>query len=204
MSSGNVRRLVTGAARNGVVWGVAWFALAFVTILVLRTIGVVVPASIGVLDAIGMAIRVGIVGGIAGGVFAAFIHLVYRGRRLSEISPVRFGLGGALVAELFMLAFFAVTNLAAGDGFPPLADILSDLVIAAVFGGIAAGGSMWLAQRGEALPAEAEDAPVHLAGGDPPRSLGAGDPPFVDAADARARDHAPRRPAADPGTRAVD
>ena len=67
MGAGNVRRLLTGAARNGVVWGIAWFALAFVTILVLRTIGVIVPATIGVLDAIGMAIRIGIVGGIAAG-----------------------------------------------------------------------------------------------------------------------------------------
>ncbi|MGZ8491262.1 MAG: hypothetical protein ACXWZS_03545, partial [Gemmatirosa sp.] len=53
----------------------------------------------------------------------------------------------AIVAELFMLAFFAITNLASGDGSPPLADILSDLIVAAVFGGIAAGASMWLATR---------------------------------------------------------
>ncbi|MGZ8468148.1 MAG: hypothetical protein ACXW61_01870 [Gemmatirosa sp.] len=99
------------------------------------------------LDAIGMAIRVGLVGGIAGGVFAAFIRLAHRGRQLSEINGLRFGLGGAIVAELFMLAFFAITNLASGDGSPPLADILSDLIVAAVFGGIAAGASMWLATR---------------------------------------------------------
>ena len=181
MGAGNVRRLLTGAARNGVVWGIAWFALAFVTILVLRTIGVIVPATIGVLDAIGMAIRIGIVGGIAGGVFAACIRLFYRGRRLSEIDPVRFGLGGAIVAELFMLAFFAITNLAAGNGFPRLDDILSDLVIAAVFGGIAAGGSMWLAQRSEP---GADEAPDALAGSDPRTAIGAGDPlASLDAAD---------------------
>jgi hypothetical protein len=174
-----------------VVWGVAWFVLAFVTILVLRTIGVVVPASIGVLDAIGMALRVGIVGGIAGGTFAAFIHLFYRGRRLSEINWVRFGVGGAIVAELFMLAFFAITNMAGGDGFPPLADILSDLIVAAVFGGIAAGGSMWLAQRVEPAPGE-EDGPAPLAGSDPLAALGPGGRlDALDATDAR-REHAPR------------
>ena len=168
MSAGNVRRLLTGVVRNGVVWGVAWFALAVVTILVLRTIGVVVPATIGVLDAIGMGIRIGVVGGIAGGAFAAFIHWFYRGRRLSEINWVRFGLGGAIVAELFMLAFFAITNLASGGGFPRLDDILSDLVIAAVFGGIAAGGSMWLAQRGAAASLVAPERRERLAAGSGP------------------------------------
>ena len=68
-------------------------------------------------DALGMAIRVDIVGGIAGGAFAMFIRLFYRGRRLKDIDPVRFGLGGAIVAALFMFAFFAVANLASGDGF---------------------------------------------------------------------------------------
>jgi hypothetical protein len=197
MSSGNARRLVAGAMKNGVVWGVAWFVLAFATILALRTIGVVVPASIGVLDAIGMAIRVGIVGGIAGGVFAAFIALFYRGRRLSEINWLRFGLGGAIVAELFMIAFFAIPALAPGGSFPPLGDILSDLIIAAVFGGIAAAGSMWLAQRVESAPDERPDetphARAHRVGGDRPASIGAGDPLApLDAIDARRRERAPR------------
>jgi hypothetical protein len=194
MSPGPVRRRLAAVVRNAVVWGVAWCALAFVTILVLRTIGVVVPATIGVLDALGMAIRVGVVGGLAGSAFAAFISLVYRGRRLSEINWVRFGIGGAIVAELFMLAFFAITNLASGSGFPRLDDILSDLIIAAAFGGISAGGSMWLAQRAEAVHGTGEDEPAPLAGGDPPASLGAGDPPdAVGAADARPRERA-RRP----------
>ncbi|HEX8693608.1 MAG TPA: hypothetical protein VF746_14390 [Longimicrobium sp.] len=189
MNAGNIARRLSGAVKNAVVWGVVWFTLAFAIIIGLRTIGVVVPAEIGVLDAIGMAIRVGIVGGVAGGAFAAFISLFYRGRRLSEISWVRFGLGGAIVAELFVLAFFAVGNLASGDGFPALGDILSDLVIAAVFGGIAAGASMWLAQRADALPGGSEDA---LGSEDAPGRLGGGDPlASVGAKDARQREPRP-------------
>jgi len=149
MDSDNFLKRLGGAVRNAVVWGVTWFALAFVTIIGLRTIGVVVPPEIGVLDAIGMAIRVGVAGGMAGGAFAVFISLFYRGRRLSQINWVRFGLGGAIVAELFILAFFAFGSLVSGDAFPALDDILSDLIIAAVFGGIAAGASMWVAQRAE-------------------------------------------------------
>jgi hypothetical protein len=180
----NVVRRLTGAAKNAVVWGATWSALAFVTIIGLRTIGVVVPAEIGVLDAIGMAIRVGIAGGLAGGVFAGFVSLVYRGRRLSEISWARFGLGGAIVAELFMLAFFAIGNGATGDGFPALGDILGDLVVAAVFGGIAAGASMWLAQRAETRS---------IGGPDRYDGLHAGSAP-PGAADAARRDHVRARP----------
>ncbi|HEX2210315.1 MAG TPA: hypothetical protein VHG93_21740 [Longimicrobium sp.] len=183
MNVGNIAKRLAGAVKNAVVWGVTWSALTFVTIIGLRTIGLVVPAEIGVLDAIGMAIRVGIVGGVAGGAFAVFISLAYRGRRLSEINWVRFGLGGAVVAELFVLAFFAIGSLVSGDGFPAFDDILSDLVMAAVFGGIAAGASMWLAQR-------AEDRSI----GGPDRydRLHAGSAPL--GAEHAHRAHAPARP----------
>jgi hypothetical protein len=156
MNFKNVVRRLTGAAKNGVVWGGAWFTLAFGTMIGLRTVGVVVPAEIGVLDIIGMAIRVGIVGGVAGGAFAFFVSLLYRGRRLSEISWARFGLGGAAVALLFLLAFFGIGGLVEG-GFSALDDILGDLVMAAGFGGITAGASMWLAQRAETRSIEGPD-----------------------------------------------
>ncbi|WP_420125141.1 hypothetical protein [Longimicrobium sp.] len=145
----NIIRRLTGAAKNAVVWGGTWFGLAFATIIGLRTIGVIVPPEIGVLDAIGMALRVGIAGGVAGGAFALLVSLLYRGRRLSDINWMRFGLGGAAVALLLMLAFLGIPGLISGDGFPALDDVLSDLIIATVFGGIAAGASMWLAQRAE-------------------------------------------------------
>lgn len=151
MNVNNIVRRLTGAAKNAVVWGATWFGLGFTTILGMRTLGVIVPPEIGVLDAIGMALRIGIVGGVAGGTFALFISRLYRGRQLADISWVRFGIGGAVVAELFVLAFFAIGGLLGGGGFPALGDILSDLVIAAAFGGIAAGASMWLAQRAEPL-----------------------------------------------------
>ena len=123
MSVGNIVRRLTGAVKNAVVWGATWSSLAFVTILGLRAVGVVVPPEIGVLDALGMAIRVGIVGGLTGGVFAGFVSLFYRGRRLSQINPVRFGVAGAVVAELFMIAWFTLGNMASGGEFPALGDI---------------------------------------------------------------------------------
>jgi hypothetical protein len=188
MNTKSIVRRLTGAVKNAVVWGVTWSALAFATILGLRTVGVVVPAEIGVLDAIGMAIRVGIAGGVTGGVFALFISWFYRGRRLSEISWVRFGAGGAIVAELFMLAFFAIPRLATGDGLPPLDDVLSDLVIAAVFGFVAAGVSMWAAQRADTGAIGGPDEHGRLHAGEAP--LGAQDVADRDRVPARPRERA--------------
>lgn len=143
------RRLV-GAVKNGIVWGVAWSAFAFITILVLRTIGIVVPPSVSLLDAIGMSIKFGVMGGITGGAFALFISAFYRGRRLSEISALRFALGGGIVAGLFVPGFLIAANLLTGGGLIPFGLIRGDMISAALFGGIAAGASMWLAQRAEA------------------------------------------------------
>lgn len=183
MNVKSIIRNLTGAAKNAVVWGGAWFGLAFTTIIGLRTVGVVVPPEIGVLDAIGMAVRVGIVGGMTGGVFAAFISWFYRGRRLSDINWAGFGLGGAAVAELFILAFFGIGPLLSGEPFPPLGDIGSDLIMVAVFGFIAAGASMWLAQRAET---PAIDGPDHY------DSLHAGSAPEMQ--DATHRPHVRARP----------
>lgn len=172
MNVKNIVRRLTSAAKNGVVWGGTWFTLAFGTMVGLRTIGVVVPPEIGVMDMIGMAIRIGIVGGAAGGAFALFVSAFYRGRRLSEISWARFGLGGAAVALLFVVAFFGIGGLV-GGGFPALEDILGDLIMAAGFGGITAGGSIWLAQRGESQSIGGADEHGQLHAGSAP--LGAED-----------------------------
>ena len=138
-----------GAVRNAVAWGVAWFALAMVTILVLRTVGVVVPARVTLLDAVGMSIKLGVIGGLAGGAFALLISVLYRGRRLSDISWLRFGVGGGILAGLFVPGFLVAANLLTGDGPIPFSAIRGDMIASALFGGIAAGASMWLAQRAD-------------------------------------------------------
>jgi hypothetical protein len=181
MNAKNLIRHLTGAAKNAIVWGGAWFGLAFTAIIGLRTAGVVVPPEIGVLDAIGMAVRVGIVGVMTGGVFAAFISWFYRGRRLSEINWIGFGVGGAAVAELFILAWFGLGPLLSGDAFPPLGDIGSDLVMVAVFGFIAAGASMWLAQRAGTPSLEGPDRYDSLHAGSAPETQDAIHRPHVGA-----------------------
>src|SRR3954470_15795776 len=116
MNTGNIVRRLRAAAKNAVMWGIAWAALGFVAIIALRTIGVFVPARVTVLDAIGMSLKFGVMGGITGAAFSVFISLFYRGQSLSEISWVRFGVGGGIVAGVFVPAFLVIANLLSGDG----------------------------------------------------------------------------------------
>lgn len=146
-----VRRL-SGAFRNAVVWGSAWFILASATTVALRGMDGV-PAGIVLGDAIVIGVKVGFIGGIAGAAFAGFISFLYRGRRLSDISWVRFGVGGGIVAGTLVPAFLVAGNLLSGDGFPSPPTILDDLLMAAAFGAVAAGGSMKLAQRADVTEA---------------------------------------------------
>src|SRR5687768_17156721 len=165
MIGGSIIRRLAGAVRNGVVWGAAWFGLAMVGFGFLRIVN---DNPVSLLDAIGMSIRIGIVGGLTGGAFAAFISFFYRGRRVSEISPARFGFGGGIVALAFMMAWLGLGNLLTGGSVPPWEDINSDLFFATLFGSISAGGSMWLAQRGTAVPGETEGELDRLQAGDDP------------------------------------
>ena len=156
MAGPDIIRRLHGAFRNAAVWGAAWFTLAAVVTIGLR-LGDGIHPGIALGDALVTGIRVGIMGGVAGTAFAAFISLFYRGRRLSEISWVRFGLGGGMLTGVFVPTFLILGNLLSGDGFPVLAHVLDDGLYAAVFGGISAGGSMWLAQRAGALSSAAQE-----------------------------------------------
>ncbi len=151
----SIIRRVTGAAKNAVVWGAAWFLLGMGVFGVANLTGVG-PADVSLLDAIGMSIRVGVMGGITGGAFSAFIGTFYRGRRLSEINWLRFGIGGAIVGGSFVGAFLVSANVLSGDGLPALRDILDDIVIGTGFGGATAAATMWLAQRGERVSGGSE------------------------------------------------
>jgi hypothetical protein len=179
MAADNFLRRLGGVIKNAVVWGAAWFGLAVVTMSVLRLTGAVTTSGFWLLDAIGIGIKVGVMGGIAGSAFAGFISLLYRGQRLSQINWVRFGIGGGVLAGFFVPTFMITANLLTGGEIPAFANIDEDIVLATVFGAITAGGSMWLAQRGRPLP---------IGGRSGHDGLGAGAPPF--GADLRHREHA--------------
>lgn len=155
MSTGIIRRL-RGALGNALIWGAAWAGLGFVAATLF---------SGSVLSGLVLGVKFGIFGGITGVAFSIVVPLVYQGRRLSSISPVRFGLFGGIVAGVFAPLFMQTMNVLGGDGLIAWGLVLDDVPFTALFGGLAAGGSLWLAQRAGALGAGRE-----------PGRLGAADP----------------------------
>jgi hypothetical protein len=152
---GTVTRL-RATFRNSVVWGVAWGTLGTIVASAMR-MSDGIPFGKALIDGLGMGIRIGIMGGIAGAAFFAFIGLAYRGKRLSEISWLRFGIGGAIVAGVFVPSFLQAMNLLSGGRLVPWHLITDDIILSTAFGGITAAGTMLLAQRGEAAEAGVQD-----------------------------------------------
>jgi hypothetical protein len=85
-------------------------------------------------------------GFITGAAFPSIMRLAYRGKRLSEISWVRFGIVGGIVTGLFVPVFMQTMNVLSGDGMVPLSLIGDDILLATVFGAGMAAFSLKLAQ----------------------------------------------------------
>lgn len=172
MNTDNIFRRLRGAFGNAVVWGAAWAGCAAVVFAALKIGGVLSPSAIW-LDAIMVAGRFGFMGGIVGGAFSLVIGLLYSGRRLSDLSVVRFGVRGGIMAGLFVPSFLTVARLLSGDTFLPLENILINGGLSAMFGAVAAGGSLLLAQRAQTLASGAsQNRPGVLGSGNPLDSVG--------------------------------
>lgn len=135
--------------RNSVVWAVVWGAFGTAVASVMRLIDKI-PFGYALLDGLGMGIKIGVMGGIAGAAFFAFISVAYRGKRLSEISWPLFGIRAAVVVGLFVPGFLQTMNLLTGGSLVPWHLVADDFLLATFFGGITAAGTMILAQRDEA------------------------------------------------------
>jgi len=154
-------RQVRAAARNAVTWGAAW-ALAgggIAAVLTLFDPGPGVASLAGRLGAAALAglswgVRFGVAGAVVGTIFATVIRLAFRGRRLADISPVRFAILGAVVGGVGVPLFLQMMNVLSGDGPIAWGLVLDDAPWATVFGAAAAAGTILLARRAETLPAE--------------------------------------------------
>jgi hypothetical protein len=188
MAVGNIIRRLRGALGNALVWGAGWFAAAVAVFAALGFVGSAHKSASWVV-VLTTAIKFGVMGTIAGAAFSTFIGLRYHGRRLTEISWVRFGIGGGIVTGLWVPTFLVVARLLAGDDFLPLGALLANGAVGAVLGGAAAAVSLKLAQLEDTrLPSRSRDQADLLEGAD--RSAWAGE------RDARRR-NAPARPRAD-------
>jgi len=149
MPNENRFRRLRATFRNSLVWAVVWGTLGSAVATVMRLIDNI-PLGNALLDGIGMGIRIGVMGALAGAAFFAFISVAYRGKRLAEISWLRFGIGAAIVVGLFVPGFLQSMNLLSGGEMVPWRLLFDDLVLSGVFGGITAAGTLILAQRDEA------------------------------------------------------
>jgi hypothetical protein len=140
-------RRIRGALGNALVFAIGWTIAGFATWVVLRQARIIPPLS--VIDGIGMSIRVGVMGFITGAAFPSIMRLAYRGKRLSEISWVRFGIVGGIVTGLFVPVFMQTMNVLSGDGMVPMSLIGDDILLATVFGAGMAALSLKLARYAE-------------------------------------------------------
>jgi hypothetical protein len=131
---------------NGLVWGGTWFVgiMAMVTVA-----NIVDPPASGVTDASEgwfLAASGGLLLFLGGSAFAAVVTFVFRGRRLSEINWMRFGLGGGIVAGLVFPAFISVMRALGGEPMLEVGKLLSTGLFGFVGGSILAAGTLKLAQ----------------------------------------------------------
>lgn len=170
------KRRLRGAFGNALVWGGGFAAIGATIFTTLQLAGFLyspTPWRAG----LELALKFGLFGAISGGAFAAVIRFAYRGRRLADINWRRFALTAGVATGVFVPLFMQTMNLLSGDGLVPWGDVLDDGALLSVFGAIAAGASMRLAQRvkgggdaeGDAstpdLLADAPDEPLRLPAG---------------------------------------
>jgi len=151
-------RHLRAVLRNAVTWGAAWAVAggALITVLSLfdprpEVESLVERLGMATVSGMASAIRFGLAGAVIGTVFSSVIRFGYRGRRLADISPVRFAMLGAVVGGVGVPLFLQTMNVLSGDGPVAWGLVLDDAPWAAVFGAAAAGGSILLARRADAL-----------------------------------------------------
>ena len=153
----NKFRGLRAVLRNAVTWGAAWAVAggAVVAVLTLFNPGpgvgsLVERVGTALLSGIGWGVRFGIAGAVIGTAFSSVIRLRYRGRRLADISPMRFAIVGAVVGGVGVPLYLQAMNVLFGDGLIAWGLVLDDARWATVFGAAAAAGSILLARRADA------------------------------------------------------
>ena len=102
---------------------------------------------------------VAVVGAMTGGAFATYIVATSMHKRLQDLSPVRFAVGGGLVAGLLKLLLVSTDTLGRGYGLRHI--VLDPLIPSLTFLGLAGAAtgfaSLKLAQRGQLAPSQQTD-----------------------------------------------
>lgn len=145
-----ILRRLRGALGTALTWAAAWFGAGFLFITLNHVLGLIpfrVYTELFLSNALRYATQMAFVGFITGGTFSLYVASTFREKRLEDLSPGRFALGGGLVAVLLTLALLGV---APGYGVLLLSDIVVPLGMSLLLGGGTGYASIKLAQR--ALP----------------------------------------------------
>ena len=143
----NILRRLRGALGNALIWGGVWSGATF-TVWAGSMILYNVPLSLGVLTgAIAFSAFQGAIGFVTGGAFSAYVAGTFRERRIEDLSPGRFALGGALVAIPFALLLQIWTSSVLGFEWIFMSQLITPALSSAALGGLTGYGTAKLAQR---------------------------------------------------------
>ena len=138
-------RRLRGALGNALVWGTVWFGAGVALVLGYSLFGPRPSALSWELWRYTLlgATSVAVAGAVAGGAFSAYIAANFRNKRIQDLSPGRFALGGGLVSVLLVLAVSFVGSLFS-DWPLFLRDIVEPVLIYGSIGVVTGYGSIKL------------------------------------------------------------
>src|SRR6476659_6421171 len=114
-------RTLRAILRTAMMWSAAW-AIAGGGIIVILTIFNAGPGveslperlGVAVFAGISWGVRFGLAGAVIGAAFSTVIRLGYKGRRLADIDPVRFGLLSAVLGGVGVPLYLQAMNVLTG------------------------------------------------------------------------------------------
>jgi hypothetical protein len=171
-------RSLRAIAVNAITWGVAWGVVGAAIFAVINLFNpdpgidsLVERIGLAAFAAVAWGVRFALAGAVIGTAFATMLRFGFRGKRLAELSPIRFALLGALVGGVGVPLYLQLMNVLSGDGPIAWGLVLDDGPWAAVFGAIAGGGTILLARRGAALAPPTPMAEIEASGDQPAEEL---------------------------------
>jgi hypothetical protein len=154
-------RTAKAVFKNAILWGALCGGLGggLVSLWVLFVPGPGVeslPERIGeaLFAGVAMGVRFGLAGAIMGTLFALAVRFSFRGGKLARINPFKFAALGAVVGGVGIPVVYQLLNVLSDGHMIPWNLVTDDSVWASIFGAGAAAGSVWMARRAAALPAE--------------------------------------------------
>src|SRR5690242_4879565 len=156
-------RTLKAILKTAFTWGFALGAVSatLITAYVLVFAGPGVeslPERVGeaLFAGVAMGTRFALAGAIMGTLSASTVRFGFRGKRVADLHPGKFALIGAVVGGVGIPLIYQFLNILSGDGPVAWKYLFDDIPWAATVGAVGAAGTVWMARRAAALPAERE------------------------------------------------